>query len=131
VILVDSNVPMYLVGADHPHKTAAAAAVRRLTIGGRKLVTDAEVFQELLHRYAAIGRRDMIPKAFDALRGIAETVLPITLEDALDAKEVALVHTDLSARDALHVAVMRRHGIEEILSYDTGFDRVPGIRRTR
>ena len=33
------------------------------------------------------------------------------------------------ARDALHVAVMRQHGVEEILSFDRAFDVVPDIRR--
>lgn len=37
--------------------------------------------------------------------------------------------SQLTARDALHVAVMQRHDIAEILTFDTGFDGVPGIRR--
>jgi predicted nucleic acid-binding protein len=36
---------------------------------------------------------------------------------------------ELSARDALHVAVMQRHGIGEILTFDRGFDAIPGLRR--
>ncbi|MGH2751243.1 MAG: type II toxin-antitoxin system VapC family toxin [Actinomycetota bacterium] len=35
----------------------------------------------------------------------------------------------LSARDALHVAVMRAHEIRRILSFDSHFDRFPGIER--
>ena len=31
------------------------------------LLTDAEVLQEILHRYVAINRRDAIQPAFDAL----------------------------------------------------------------
>jgi hypothetical protein len=34
-------------------------------------VTDAEVLQEILHRYVAIDRRDAIQPAFDALLGVA------------------------------------------------------------
>jgi hypothetical protein len=34
-----------------------------------------------------------------------------------------------SARDATHLAVMQQHGIEHILSFDSGFDRFPGIQR--
>jgi len=40
-----------------------------------------------------------------------------------------LARTGLAARDALHVAVMQHHGIAEILTFDRGFDAVPGIRR--
>jgi uncharacterized protein len=35
-----------------------------------RLLTDAEVLQEVLHRYVAIDRRDAIQPAFDALPGI-------------------------------------------------------------
>ena len=37
----------------------------------------------------------------------------------------------LSARDAVHAAVMTHHRVREILSFDRGFDRHPGIRRIR
>jgi predicted nucleic acid-binding protein len=35
----------------------------------------------------------------------------------------------MAARDALHVAVMERHGVSRIMSFDRGFDIVPGIER--
>jgi predicted nucleic acid-binding protein len=35
----------------------------------------------------------------------------------------------LSARGALHVGVMARHGITELMSFDRGFDAYPGINR--
>jgi predicted nucleic acid-binding protein len=38
-------------------------------------------------------------------------------------------HQQMSARDALHLAVMEQHGIERILSFDSGFDGFPGISR--
>ena len=50
MILVDSNVPMYLVGAPHTHKTDSQRALERLISERQRLVTDAEVFQEILHR---------------------------------------------------------------------------------
>jgi hypothetical protein len=40
-------------------------------------------------------------------------------------------HRRLSARGALHIAVMEQHGIERILSFDSGFDGFPGISRLR
>ena len=36
---------------------------------------------------------------------------------------------DVVARDALHLAVMERHGISSILSFDADFDRWPGLQR--
>jgi len=38
-------------------------------------------------------------------------------------------HRQMSARDALHLAIMERYGVERILSFDAGFDGFPGIER--
>ena len=70
MILVDSNIPMYLVGASHPHKIAAQRMLEKLIRDRERLTTDAEVLQEILHRYVAIDRRDAIQPAFDALLGV-------------------------------------------------------------
>ena len=129
MIFVDSNVPMYLVGAEHPHKVDAQRALERAITDGERLVTSAEVFQEILHRYVAIARRDAIQPAFDALHGVVDAVLPIELGDVERAKTLLHGHPALSARDALHVAVMARERIDRILTFDTGFDNVPGITR--
>ena len=129
MILVDANVPQYLVGADHPLKIDAVRLLERLAVQRQRLVTDAEVFQEILHRYTAIGRRDAIQPAFDALRAIVDQVLAIEEVDVERAKDLLGTHRDLSARDALHVAVMRHHDVGRILSFDRGFDQVAGIER--
>lgn len=129
MILVDSNVPMYLVGAPHPHKADAQRLLEQLVAARERLVSDAEVLQEILHRYAAIRRPDAIQPAFDALLGVVDEVFPVDLAVVERAKTVLLGSPRLSARDALHVAVMQQHGIPRILSFDAGFDGVPGISR--
>jgi uncharacterized protein len=129
MIFVDSNIPMYLVGAPHPHKVDAQRLLEQLIAASERLVSDAEVLQEILHRYVAIGRRDAIQPAFDALLGVVDEVFPIDVDDANAAKQVVLGANQLSARDAIHVAVMRRWGVDRILTFDTGFDGVPGVTR--
>ena len=129
MILIDSNIPMYLVGEAHAHKVDAQRLLERLVADNHRLVSDAEVLQEILHRYTAIKRRDSIQPAFEALLGIVDEVFPITVEAVKRAREIVLGAPDLSARDAVHVAVMQEHGIEELLSFDRGFDDVPGVRR--
>lgn len=131
MILVDSNIPMYLVGASHPHKLDAQGLLESALSAGTRLVTDAEVLQEICHRYAAINRREAIQPAFDAILGVVDEVLPIDREDAEGAKDILLRYGSLSARDALHIAIMRRHGIERIMSFDRGFDAHPGLERVR
>lgn len=129
MILVDSNVPMYLVGAAHPHKVDAQRLLESALAAGERLVTDVEALQELCHRYAAIGRRDAIQPAFDVTLQIVDDVLSIERLDVDAAKDIVLRYAALSARDALHVAIMRHHGIERIMTFDRGFDAVPGIER--
>jgi len=129
VILVDSNVPMYLVGAAHAHKIDAQRALERLVTSGERLVTDAEALQEILHRYVAIDRRAAIQPAFDALLGVVDEVLAIDRTTVDRAKVIVLGRQALSARDAIHLAVMEQHGITRILSFDAGFDGVPDIER--
>jgi uncharacterized protein len=129
VIFIDASVPMYLIGGEHPHKLDAAHSLERLTLARQRLVTSSEVFQEILHRNLWIGRRDRLELAFETLRGIVDDVIAIDETDVFAAKDLVHVHKALSARDALHVAVMRRNEISEILSFDRGFDAVGGIRR--
>lgn len=129
MILVDSNVPMYLVGAPHPHKTDAQRLLERCIAQGERLVTDAEVLQEILHRYVAIGRRDAIQPAFDALLGVVDEVFPITEADVQRARHIVLGSPRLSARDAIHLAVMEHRQADRVLSFDRGLDGFPGVTR--
>ena len=129
MIFVDSNIPMYLVGAEHPHKTDAQRLLERFISEEERLVTDAEVLQEILHRYVAIERRDAIQPAFDALLGVVDEVFPVETPAVERAKEIVLGTNRLSARDALHLAVMERHRVDRILSFDSGFDGFPGMTR--
>lgn len=128
MIFIDSNIPMYLIGAAHPHKTEAQMILERLIASGERLVTDAEVLQEILHRYAAIDRRKAIPAAIEVTLGIVDEVIPIEKADVLRAAEIVQSRKS-SARDALHLAIMQRHGIRSILSFDADFDRWPGLDR--
>lgn len=129
MIFVDSNIPMYLVGAPHPNKEAARVAIERCIQRGERLVTSAEVMQEILHRYVAIRRTDAIPAALQALAGVVDEVFPVEAVDVMQARDVLLTRPQMSARDALHVAVMTRRGVERILSFDAGFDVVAGLER--
>lgn len=129
MILVDSNIPMYLVGSAHRHKIDAQRLLEQLVSDRQRLVTDAEVLREILHRYVAIDRRDAIQPAFDALLGFVDQVLDVTRMAAERAKEIVLGHRRLSARGAIHLAVMEQHGIDRILTFDSGFDAFPGVTR--
>ena len=129
MILIDSNIPMYLVGPPHPHKTDTQRQLEKLLSERQRLVTDAEVLQEILHRFASINRLEVIQPAFDAVLKIVDEVFPIDRAVTERAKRIVLGYRHLSARDAVHLAVMEQHGIQQILSFDTGFDGFPGVTR--
>ena len=129
MIFIDSNVPMYLVGAPHPHKEDSERLLERCIAEEQRLVTDAEVFQEILHRFVAINRRDAIQPAFDVLLAIADEVFPVDLPIVERARTIVFGNERLSARDALHLAVMQRQGVDRILSFDRGYDGFPGVER--
>jgi len=120
---------MYLVGAPHPHKANAQRLLEKLITDRQRLVTDAEVLQEILHRYVAIDRRDAIQPAFDALLGVVDQVLAVDGTVVQRAKQIVLEYRQLSARDAVHLSVMEQNGIHRILSFDSGFDGFPGVVR--
>ena len=129
MIFIDSNIPMYLVGASHPHKTNAQRLLEKLIRDDQRLVTSAEVLEEILYRYVAIDRRDAIQPAFDALTGMVDEVLAVDRAAVERAKRMVLEYQRLSARDAVHLAVMEQHGIDRILSFNRGFDGFAGITR--
>ena len=128
MILVDVNVPMYLVGGDEDLKRRARAIAERAIEARERLVTDAEVFLEILHRYVAIRRPDAIEPCTSALLALVDEVFPIELEDVRRASSLVRA-SPLAARDALHVAIMQRHGIDRIMSFDRAFDGIPGLIR--
>ena len=120
---------MYLIGAAHPHKTDAQMILERLIASGQRLVTDVEVLQEILHRYTAIDRREAIGPALQVTLDLVDEVISIEKAEVLRAGEIVQNRALTSARDAVHIAVMERHGIRSILSFDSDFDRWPGLER--
>lgn len=129
MIFVDSNIPMYIIGADHPNKEVARRLVEGSIAEVDRLVTDVEVIQEILHRYVAINRREAIRPAIDVLLGLVDEVFPIGLTDVERATRLVLSSERLSARDALHLAVMQSRDVEQVMSFDRAFDGIPGLTR--
>ena len=129
MVFADYNIPMYLAGAAHPNKDRAIALLVQLKTEGERLVTDIEVYQELLHRYAGINRFQALGDALETPDSIVDEALTFSLLEVREARAIIESVRGISARDAIHVAVMRRAGIGRILSFDRGFDNCPRIAR--
>ena len=120
---------MYLIGGAHPHKVEAQLILERLIALRDRLVTDVEVLQEILHRYTAINKREAIGPALRSVLDVVDDVLSIDKTDVMRASEIVQHRGTFSARDAIHIAAMERHGIQSIFSFDADFDRWPGLTR--
>ena len=129
MILLDANILMYAAGAPHSHKDASAALLERVARGEVEAALDAEVLQEILHRYRAIRRWKDGRRVYDLARRTVDIVLPITGEVTDQARAIMDQHPKLMARDALHAAVCRVAGAEAICSYDSDLDIVAWLRR--
>ncbi len=79
--------------------------------------------------YTAINPREVIAPAFEAVRCCVDEVFPVEKSDVIRAAEILQNPAALSARDALHLAIMERYGVPRIMSFDVDFDRWLGITR--
>ncbi|HET7738172.1 MAG TPA: type II toxin-antitoxin system VapC family toxin [Tepidiformaceae bacterium] len=121
---------MYAAGAPHRLREPSLAVMGLLARHGSEFVTDAEIFQEILHRYRALDQWERGWAIFERLWAlISSRTEPVFPGDVQRAAHLANRITGPSARDLLHVAVMERLGCTHIVSADRGFDAFPGITR--
>ncbi len=129
MILVDSNVLMYAGGAEHPNKALALAFLRRVAAGELEATVDAEVLQEIIHRYRALNRWPEGRAVYDLARGLFPEVLAVTGPVMDEAKRLADGDVAMSARDAVHAAVVVTYKLAGICTFDRDFDRIPQCPR--
>jgi predicted nucleic acid-binding protein len=89
------------------------------------------VLQEILYRYSALRRPDLVRQVYDLFVAVCPVVFPVDLSETDRARDLLCGGENISARDAGHAAVMLNHGLTEIATFDEGFDRIEGIRRIR
>lgn len=129
-IFIDTSIPIYAVGAPHALKAPCSMILGLISGHPRAFWTDAEVLQELLHRYHAINRWAPGKVVFDGFAGLMRgRIEPIFARDVVAAAALAGRWPGLQARDLLHLAVMDRVGSDTLVSADRAFDRVSGITR--
>lgn len=130
-LFVDTNIPIYAAGKPHPLKAPCSAVLELIAQRPDAFVTDAEVLQELLHRYLGLKLWPnpglTLIESFEILmRGRIEAVVT---SDVLVAARSANTVSGLSARDLLHLAVARRVGAGAIVTADRDFEGLAGIER--
>jgi predicted nucleic acid-binding protein len=120
---------MYVAGREHANRQPAFRFLERVRRSQIDACTSTEVLQEILYRYSSLGRLDLAREVYDLFVEICPVVLNITLAETDLARDLVCGTSGISARDAVHAAVMLNHDLEWIATFDGGFDRVPGIKR--
>lgn len=129
LVMLDSNVPMYAAGQEHPYRTPCQRVLERIVAGELEAVTNVEVHQEILHRYIAIGLAAKGREVSQDFQYLVPRVFPVTLDDIELTREFSARYPGLPARDLVHLSVMLNHGIEIMVSADRHFDQFSEIRR--
>ncbi|WP_423925287.1 type II toxin-antitoxin system VapC family toxin [Candidatus Palauibacter sp.] len=128
-VFVDSNIPMYVAGADHPNRDPSVRFLEEAQDDGLELCTSTEVLQEILYRYAGLGRRELGARVYDLFVALMPEVFDVTLADTDLAKTILLSHEGIPARDAVHAGVMKNRDVRVIATFDRGFDDIEGLTR--
>lgn len=118
MIFVDSNVFIYAVGRAHPLRTEAQSFLLESRERGKRLVTSAEVLQELLHVYLPVGRMGTLDAALELATQGVDRVIPVDSDAVIHARNLVDKHPGLTARDLLHLSVCQLNEIKELKTFD-------------
>jgi predicted nucleic acid-binding protein len=121
---------MYAWGGEHLLRAPCAEVLQLVESNGPHFITDAEVLQEILHRYKSLqmwpAMAERLEIFVDLMQGSIE---PVFAGDVVGAAKLAHRYPTLSARDLVHAAVALRAGATHIVSADTAFDALEEIER--
>ena len=126
---IDTCVPIYAAGKAHDYKAPCSRIILAIAQGEIQVVTDVEVIQEIAYRAHAIGQRKEGLRLAEEFVSLMETILPVDREDMARALKLQQHYASLPPRDAIHIAVMLRAGLRQIITADRHFDQVRELKR--
>lgn len=128
IYFIDSNIFFYAKILDREYGDACAKILRKMEMGEIKAVTSTLVIVELANALRKYGLSREVRAVVDAVFSLDIQVFEV---DPLDVRIAAQIFDEfkISPYDCVHVAVMKKAGIEEIISADKDFDKINWIRR--
>jgi uncharacterized protein len=127
VIILDTTVLVYAVGADHSFREPCRQLIRAIAGGTILATTTVEVIQEFTHvRARCRDRKD----AAELARDYIELLSPLLIVEEADLREGLRMFgegTGFGSFDAVLAAAARAAGAEALVSADTGFSRIAAI----
>ena len=127
--LIDTNVIIYAAGKAYPLREGARQVLDQVAEDTLHANIDTEVLQEILHVYSAHRERTKGLDTVDDLLLLFPNPFPIGREEIEAARDLMRAHSFLSARDAIHAAVVQTQEVEGIITADKVFDRIKGLKR--
>jgi len=127
--LIDTNIIIYALGVQHPYKAACVVILNEVAQDMEEYAVDAEGLQEVMYVLTRRSRRQEAINRTRELMDAFKLIIPIGPAEIGAAIVFLERYPSLSPRDAIHAAVAQLHGLEGIVSTDTAFDQVPGLRR--
>lgn len=126
-VFVDTSVLLVAVGGEHSLRDASRRLLVLAQRGQVRIHLSVEAGQEFLfHRMRRAGL-ELALRQFDALDRLV-VWHPYDVETLHRARDLVSLGT-VRGRDAVHAATALIGGFGEIVSFDTDFDRIPGLRR--
>jgi len=131
IFFLDVNIPIYAAGREHPYRDSCRLVMTDIAEGLIQAAIDTEIIQELLYRYGALGQPLTGVEIANYLLTLVPNIYPVVPEDIQLAVKLYEKYTSkgVQARDIIHVAVMMNNGLSQIISTDTHFDKIQGVRR--
>jgi len=127
-LFIDSNIFFYAKIMDRKYGQPCAEVIRKIEKVEIAAATSVLIIAELANALRKYGLDDEVKDVVDALFSLEITVLQV---DSTDMRNAINIFNDsrISPYDCVHIAVMEKAGIEEIISADREFDKLPNIKR--
>ena len=129
MLLLDANIPIYAEGREHIYRIPCRSILEQTKTWPHRYTIDVEALQEVLYVYSSRGELETGTGIIERLMARLPSIISITAAEITIAMRLMAETRNLSARDAIHAAVVIEHGLEGIVSADQDFDRVLGLRR--
>lgn len=128
MILLDTTVLVYAVGADHELRDPCRRIVQGVADGLIEAGTTVEVIQEFAHvRARRRSRTDAASLALEFVELLAPAV-DVSADALRSGLRLFSDHERLGAFDAVLASVATSRSVEALVSADRAFAAVPGIR---
>ncbi len=128
MIVLDTTILLYAVGADHPLAGPSRDLIETVRVGGVPATTTADVLQEFTHiRGKRRGREDAGRLARDWL-DLLSPLLTITEDHARNAISLFERYPQVGAFDSFLAAVAIDSGAEALVSADASFSTIRELR---